>query len=86
MTSMIVAAAFMLVGLTTLAAAQSASRRTIDLDAPGALAALQQINPAHYAKVRTILSERRLSFALDDTRYVAVITLTNVDGTVVPLK
>jgi len=30
--------------------------------------------------------KRRLSFALDDTRYVAVITLTNVKGTVVPLK
>jgi hypothetical protein len=33
MKSMIVAAAFMLLGLTTIAAAQSASRRTIDLDA-----------------------------------------------------
>ena len=30
--------------------------------------------------------KRRLSFTLDDTRYVAVITLTNVTGTVVPLK
>jgi hypothetical protein len=31
-------------------------------------------------------SKRRLSFTLDDTRYIAVITLTNVTGTVVPLK
>ena len=30
--------------------------------------------------------KRRLSFTLDDTRYIAVITLTNVTGTVVPLK
>ena len=30
--------------------------------------------------------KRRLSFTLDDTRYIAVLTLTNVTGTVVPLK
>jgi len=30
--------------------------------------------------------KRRLSFTLDDTRYIAVITLTKVTGTVVPLK
>ena len=30
--------------------------------------------------------KRRLSFTLDDTRYVVVITLTNVTGPVVPLK
>ena len=30
--------------------------------------------------------KRRLSFTLDDTSYVAVITLTNVPGAVVPLK
>ena len=115
------AAAFLLLTLSTIASAQSAPQGTVDLDAPGALGALQQSNPAHYIKVRTILTDvllrqdaevprwlqasfnardisyqpivltshppkRRLSFALDDTRYVAVITLTNVKGTVVPLK
>jgi len=30
--------------------------------------------------------KRRLSFTLDDTRYIAVLTLTNVTGAVVPLK
>jgi hypothetical protein len=30
--------------------------------------------------------KRRLSFALDDTRYEAVVTLTNVRGDVVPLR
>ena len=93
----------------------------IDLDRPGALAALEQANPAHYAKVTSILqgitrqpdanvprwmrvgfdardvdyapivltshpAKRRLSFALDDTRYVAVVVLTQVRGDIVPLK
>ena len=31
-------------------------------------------------------AKRRLSFALDDTHYVAVITLTNLRGEIVPLK
>ncbi len=31
-------------------------------------------------------AQRRLSFALDDTRYVAVIVLTHLRGDVVPLK
>ena len=30
--------------------------------------------------------KRRLSFALDDTHYLVVITLINVDGAIVPLK
>lgn len=30
--------------------------------------------------------QRRLSFALDDTRYQAVLTLTNVRGEIVPLR
>ena len=116
----IIAAAFLLVALTN-ALAQPALPRTVDLDAPGVLEALEQTNPAHYGIVRTILAEvflrpdievprwlrasfnaqgvdyrpivltshppkRRLSFTLDDTRYVAVIVLTNVNGTIVPLK
>jgi hypothetical protein len=30
--------------------------------------------------------QRRLSFALDDTRYEAVVTLTKPRGDIVPLK
>jgi hypothetical protein len=94
---------------------------TIDLDQPGALAALEQTNPAHYAKVRLILAgvsrnpdsdvprwmrvgfdardvsyaplvltshpaQRRLAFALDGTRYVAVVVLTDSRGHIVPLR
>ena len=96
-------------------------RHAIDLDRPGALEALEQGNPAHYAKVKVILegiarqrdadvprwmrvgfdahdvsyapivltshpAKRRLSFALDDTRYVAVIVLTHLRGDIVPLR
>lgn len=31
-------------------------------------------------------AKRRLSFALDDARYEAVVTLTNLRGDIVPLK
>jgi hypothetical protein len=31
-------------------------------------------------------AKKRLSFALDDTRYEAVVTLTNVRAEIVPLK
>lgn len=95
--------------------------RTVDLDAPGALAALEQSNPVHYEKVQKIVDgvirqpeakasrwitvnfnardvdyapvvmtshppKRRLSFALDDTRYVTIVTLTNVRGEIVPAR
>jgi hypothetical protein len=116
----------MVIGLAMLAAMLFAPGAvsggpTIDLDRPGALAALEQSNPAHYAKVKLILqgvarhpdsdvprwmrvgfdarnvdyapvvltshpAQRRLSFALDDTRYVAVIVLTHLRGDIVPLK
>ena len=94
---------------------------TVDLDRPGALAALEQTNPAHHAKVKLILAgvtrnpdsdvprwmrvgfdardvsyapivltshpaQRRLSFALDETRYVSVIVLTDLRGAIVPLR
>jgi hypothetical protein len=115
-----------LIGLALLCAtfvvpATASAGPTIDLDQPGALAALEQANPAHHAKVRLILqgvtrhpdsdvprwmrvgfdardvnyapivltshpAQRRLSFALDDTRYVAVVVLTHLRGDVVPLK
>jgi hypothetical protein len=116
----------MRIGLAVLGAALLVSGAagagpTIDLDRPGALATLEQANPAHHAKVKRILegiarrpdadvprwlrvgfdardvdyapivltshpAQRRLSFALDDTRYVAVIVLTHLRGAVVPLK
>jgi len=112
-----------LVSLWTALVAADAARpgQTIDLNAPGALEALQQSRPAHFEKVRKILEgvlqrpetevplsmrvsfgarnidyrpvvltslppQRRLSFALDDTRYEAFVTLTNVRGEVVPLR
>ena len=94
--------------------------RVVDLDKPGALEALQQLNPMHYEKIRQIVTgilqqpdvavpgwmranfdargvlysqiemtsyppKRRLSFALDDTRYVVVVTLTR-EGKITPLK
>src|SRR2546426_11788664 len=51
------AAAFVLLPLSSIASGQPGPRRTVDLDAPGALAALQQSNPEHYVKVRTILTD-----------------------------
>jgi hypothetical protein len=109
-----------LLGLVLIAPAAVAGP-TIDLDQPGALAALEQTNPAHHAKVKRILegvnrrpgaevprwmrvafdaraveyppivltshpAKRRLSFALDDTRYVAIVVLTHLRGDVVPLE
>jgi len=94
--------------------------RVVDLDKPGALEALQQLNPTHYEKIRQIVTgilqqpdvavpgwmranfdargvlysqiemtsyppKRRLSFELDDTRYVVVVTLTR-EGKITPLK
>ena len=94
--------------------------RVVDLDKPGALEALQQLNPTHYEKIWQIVTgilqqpdaavpgwmranfdargvlysqiemtsyppKRRLSFALDDTRYVVVVTLSR-SGTITPLK
>jgi hypothetical protein len=94
--------------------------RVVDLDKPGVLEALQQLNPTHYQKIRQIVTgilqqpdaavpgwiranfdargvlysqiemtsyppKRRLSFALDDTRYVVVVTLTR-EGKITPLK
>ena len=110
-----------LLSTTLLVSAVALAGPTIDLDQPGALQALEQTNPAHYAKVRLILQgvtrnpdsdvprwvrvgfdardvsyipvvltshppKRRLSFALDDTRYEAVIVLSHLRGDIVPLK
>ena len=113
--------ALALLGVALIAPGVVAAGPTIDLGQPGALSALQQATPAHYAKVTRILegvtrrpdadvprwlrvgfdardvdyapivltshpAQRRLSFALDDTRYVAVVVLTHVRGDIVPLK
>jgi hypothetical protein len=111
-----------LLGTVTLGATAPVTlARTVDLDAPGALAALEQSNPVHHEKVLKIVEgvihqpdakvsgwiavnfngrdvryapvlmtshppKRRLSFALDDTRYVTVVTLTNVRGEIVPSR
>ena len=104
-----------------VAAAEAPTGRPVDLDAPGALEALQRSNPPHFAKIQKILDgvlgqrdadvprwiqvafggsdvryapivltsfppRRRLSFALDGTRYETVITLTSVRGTIIPAK
>ena len=109
------------VGLVLLWSGPALAGPTVDLDRPGALAALEQTNPAHYAKVKLILAgvtrnpdsdvprwmrvgfdardvsyapivltshpaQRRLSFALDETRYVSVIVLTDLRGAIVPLR
>ena len=95
--------------------------RRVDLNESGALEAIARSNPAHYEKIRRILTDilqqpeasvprwiqanfdgrdvtyapivltshppkRRLSFALDATRYEAIIVLTNVRGDIVPLR
>ena len=107
--------------LTLTAAGPVTLTRTVDLDRPGALEALERSNPTHYEKVLKIVEgvvrqpdakvpqwiavtfngrdvdyapvvmtsyppKRRLSFALDDTRYVTIVTLTNVHGHVVPAR
>jgi len=104
-----------------VAADDASPRRTVDLNKPDSLEALQRSNPTHYGKVRRILEgilqqrdaavphwiqtnfdarnvgyvpifmtsfppKRRLSFALDETRYEAVLTLTNFRAEIVPLK
>lgn len=111
----------MLMAVTPASAAPVTPTRTIDLDSPGAMQALEQSNPVHYEKVLKIVEgvirqpdakvsrwiavtfngrdvsyapvvmtsyppKRRLSFALDDTRYVTIVTLTNVRGDVVPAR
>jgi hypothetical protein len=95
--------------------------RTVNLDQPGALQALQRSNPTHYEKIQKIMDQllrqpdaevphwmqanfdardatygpilltslppkRRLSFTLDDTRYEAIVTLTNWLGEKVPAR
>ena len=120
--TMLLAAAMLALSWTTAAGGEvPPSPRTVVLDAPGALEALQRSNPAHFDKVRRILDgllqrpdaevprwmqvsfgardvsyvpvvltshppKRRLSFALDQTRYEAVFTLTNFRGDVILVR
>jgi hypothetical protein len=110
--------------LTSVAVATAADigvRRTVDLDAPGAMERVRAANPAHFDRIVRIIDgvtqqpdsavprwlrvnfgardvgyrpivmtshppKRRLSFALDDTRYETVIVLTNTTGAVIPAQ
>ena len=102
-------------------AADIGLRRTVDLDAPGAMERVGAVNPAHLDKIVKIIEgvteqpdsavrrwlqvnfdaqdvgytpivmtshppKRRLSFALDDTRYEVVVVLTKWGGAVTPAK
>lgn len=121
MSKLITAAVLVMLWTAVVVAGDTPPRRTVNLNKPGALEALQQSNPTHYEKVRKILDgilqqpdvavprwiqtnfdardvnyapilltsdppKRRLSFALDETRYETVVTLTNVRAEIVPLK
>jgi hypothetical protein len=104
---------------TSIAVGAAAPRRTINLNKPGALEAIELSNPTHCEKIRDILNgiiqqaevavsrwtetnfdarnmrysailkpsgspKRRRSFALDGTRYEAVVTLTHGRAEIVP--
>ena len=121
MSKVIAAAVLAMLWTAAAAAGDATSARTVNLNKPGALEALQRSNPTHHEKVRRILDgilqqpdaavprwietnfearnvsyapilltsdppKRRLSLALDDTRYEAIVTLTNARGEIVPLK
>ena len=119
--ALVAAGVFAVLWTAVVVAGDASPRRTVDLNTPDSLEALQQSNPRHYKKIRKILDgilqqpdaavpgwiqtnfdarnvsyapilmtsappKRRLSFVLDETRYEAVITLTNVRAEIVPLK
>ena len=86
MTSPCVAVAALALLWSSVAAAQAPTpHRTVDLDAPGALEALERSNPAHHEKVRRILEgvvQRRdadvprwmqASFAARDVSYAPIV-------------
>jgi hypothetical protein len=118
---LIAATVFAMLWTACVSTGDATPGRTINLNKPGVLEALQQSNPTHYEKVRKIMEDvlqkpdddvhrwiqtnfdarnvsyapilltsdppkKRLSFALDDTRYEAVVTLTNLRGEIMPLK
>ena len=121
MTRILVAAVIGLFAVSCAMAGDYRPGRTINLNRPGVLEALQQDNPAHYQKIQEIMAglfrrpqsevprwiqtrynardvsyslglltsdppKRRLSFALDDTRYRAVVTLTHVKAEIIPAE
>jgi hypothetical protein len=122
MRTILTVASLVLTCVATMAtAADIGLRRTLDLDAPGAMERVRAANPAHFDKIVKIIEgvtqqpdsavprwlrvnfdardvgyrpivmtshppKRRLSFALDDTRYETVVVLTNTTGTVTPAR
>lgn len=118
---MLASAALAILCASASEAGEAPLGRPIDLNAPGALEALERSNPAHHAIVEKIMEgilrqrdadvsrwiqmsfggrevsyapivmtsdppKRRLSFALDTTRYEVVVTLTNVRGVIAPAR
>ena len=120
MKTFITVALLVLTWVTIGTAADSGLRRTVDLDAPGAIGRVRSESPAHLQKIVKIIEgvtqqpdsavprwlrltfdakdvgytpivmtshppKRRLSFALDDTRYEVVVVLTK-SGVVTPAR
>jgi hypothetical protein len=111
MRTFITVASLVLTWVTIATAADSGLRRTVDLDAPGAIERVRAESPAHLQKIVKIIEgvtqqpsfdardvgytpivmtshppKRRLSFALDDTRYEVIVVLTKSGGAVTPAK
>jgi len=84
MSKLIAAAVSIMIGIAVAAAGQATSERVINLNEPGAFDARN----VSYAPILLTSDppKRRLSFALDDTRYEAVVTLTNVRAEIDPLR
>src|SRR5882724_1152356 len=115
MKTILTVALLVLTSVAIATAADIGPRRTVDLDAPGAMERVRAANPSHFDKIVKIIEgvarqpdsavprwmrvnfdaqdvnyrpivmtsyppKRRLSFALDDTRYEAVVVLTNASG------
>ena len=85
MPRVLAAALLSLVWVVIASAGDAPSGRAIDLNAPGALEALQSSNPAHYEKIRQILVGvlqrpdagvarwMRATFDARDVRYVPIV-------------
>ena len=121
MKTILTVALLVLTAVAVATAADIGLRRTVDLDAPGAMEHVRAANPGHFDKIVKIIEgvtqqpdsavprwmrvtfdaqdvnyrpivmtshppKRRLSFALDDTRYEAVVVLTNARGAVIPAR
>ena len=121
MRTILTVASLVLTWIAIAAAADIGLRRTVDLDAPGAMERVRAANPIHLDKIVKIIEgvaqqpdstvprwlrvnfdardvgytpivmtshppKRRLSFALDDTRYEVVVVLTKWGGAVTPAK